>query len=83
VQQISQTDASLIKLSPAAFCWADHRDKTGAAKFTCVLDWIIGVPQQFVFTASGKVNDLKAAAGRAWSAGWTYLFDRVISRSTC
>ncbi len=34
-----------------------------------------GVPNQFVFTASGKVHDLKAAALK-FCAGWTYLFDR-------
>jgi Transposase DDE domain len=34
------------------------------------------VPQQFVFTASGKVHDLKATSALARSAGWTYLFDR-------
>ena len=69
-------DASLIKLSLAAFSWASYREKTGAAKITCVLDWVQGVPQQFVFTASGKVHDLKATAALRWSAGWTYLFDR-------
>jgi hypothetical protein len=74
--RIAAVDASLIKLSLAAFSWATYREKTGAAKITCVLDWIKGVPQQFVFTASGKVHDLKATASLTWSAGWTYLFDR-------
>ena len=41
-----------------------------------MLDWVKGVPEQFVFTASGKVHDLKATAALTWSAGWTYLFDR-------
>lgn len=74
--RIAAVDASLIKLSLAAFSWATYREKTGAAKITCVLDWVQGVPQQFVFTASGKVHDLKATATLRWSAGWTYLFDR-------
>ncbi len=74
--RIAAVDASLIKLSLAAFSWATYREKTGAAKITCVLDWVKGVPQQFVFTASGKVHDLKATAALRWSAGWTYLFDR-------
>ena len=74
--RIAAVDASLIKLSLAAFSWATYREKTGAAKITCVLDWVRGVPQQFVFTASGKAHDLKATAALAWSAGWTYLFDR-------
>lgn len=34
------------------------------------------MPQQFVFTASGQVHDLKATASLIWGAGWTYLFDR-------
>jgi hypothetical protein len=74
--RIAAVDASLIKLSLAAFSWATYREKTGAAKITCVLDWVKGAPRQFVFTASGKVHDLKATAALAWSAGWTYLFDR-------
>lgn len=74
--RIAAVDASLIKLSLAAFNWAKYREQTGAAKITCVLDWVKGVPQQFVFTASGKIHDLKATAEICWSAGWTYLFDR-------
>jgi Transposase DDE domain len=74
--RIAAVDASLIKLSLAAFSWATYREKTGAAKITCVLDWVKGVPEQFVFTASGKIHDLKATAALKWSAGWTYLFDR-------
>src|SRR5499433_278777 len=74
--RIAAVDASLIKLSLAAFSWATDRKQTGAAKITCVLDWVQGVPQQFVFTASGKVHDLKAIPDLVWSAGWTYLFDR-------
>jgi putative transposase len=74
--RIAAVDASLIKLSLAAFTWASYREQTGAAKMTCVLDWMRGVPHQFVFTAAGRVHDLKAAAALKFSAGWTYLFDR-------
>src|SRR5262245_24137870 len=74
--RIAAVDASLIKLSLAAFSWATYREKTGAAKITCVLNWVQGVPEQFVFTASGKIHDMKATASLKWSAGWTYLFDR-------
>jgi hypothetical protein len=38
--RIAAVDASLIKLSLQAFNWASYREKTGAAKMTCVLDWI-------------------------------------------
>jgi DDE family transposase len=74
--RIAAVDASLIKLSLVAYDWAKYRKKTGAAKITCVFDWVKGVPQQFVFTASGKLHDLKATTEIAWCAGWTYLFDR-------
>jgi hypothetical protein len=73
---LAAVDASLIKLSLAAFNWASYREKTGAAKMTCVLDWMRGVPNQFVFTAAGRVHDLKAAMALKFCAGWTYLFDR-------
>ncbi len=74
--RIAAVDASLIKLSLQAFNWAQYRKHSGAAKITCVYDWVQGVPQQFVFLASGKVHDLKATPALVWSAGWTYLFDR-------
>jgi hypothetical protein len=74
--RLAAVDASLIKLSLQAFDWATYREKTGAAKMTCVLDWVQGIPRQFVFTASGKVHDLKAAAALQFCAGWTYIFDR-------
>lgn len=74
--RIAAVDASLIKLSLVAYDWAKYRKQTGAAKITCVFDWVKGVPQQFVFTASGKIHDLKATTEIAWCAGWTYLFDR-------
>lgn len=74
--RIAAVDASLIKLSLAAFDWAEYRAKTGAAKITCVLDWVQGVPTQFVFTGAGKTHDLQAALALHWCKGWTYLFDR-------
>jgi hypothetical protein len=74
--RIAAVDASLIKLSLQAYDWALYRKQTGAAKITCVLDWMQGVPQQFVFNASGKVHDLQATLALTWCAGWTYLFDR-------
>ena len=74
--RVAAVDASLIKLSLDAFDWAKYREHSGAAKITCVFDWVQGVPQQFVFTAAGKIHDLKATSALAWSAGWTYLFDR-------
>jgi hypothetical protein len=74
--RIAAVDASLIKLSLAAYDWAKYRKKTGAAKITGVFDGIKGVPQQFVFTASGKIHDLKATTEMVWYPGWTYLFDR-------
>jgi hypothetical protein len=74
--RIAAVDASLIKLSLAAYDWARYRKKTGAAKITCVFDWVKGVPPQFVFTASGKIHDLKATTEIVWYGGWTYLFDR-------
>ena len=74
--RIAAVDASLIKLSLQAFDWATYRQKTGAAKMTCVFDWVQGIPRQFVFTSAGKVHDLKAAAALQFCAGWTYIFDR-------
>ena len=68
--------ASLIKLSLQAFDLAKYRRQTGGAKITCVLDWVQGVPQQFVFTAAGRVHDLGAIPNLVWSAGCIYLFDR-------
>jgi len=74
--RLAVVDASLIKLSLAAFDWAAYRKKKGAAKMTVVLDWVRGVPRQFVFTV-GKVHDLKAAATLHWSPGWTYVFAQL------
>ena len=74
--RIAAVDASLLKLSLAAFDWAQYRAKTGAAKITCVLAWVQAVPTQFVFNGAGKVHDLQATLALHWCAGWTYLFDR-------
>jgi hypothetical protein len=74
--RLAVVDASLIKLSLEAFDWAEYRKKTGAAKMTAVYDWASGIPSQFVFTAAGKVHDLKAASTLKWTKGWTYVFDR-------
>src|SRR5207244_9761644 len=71
--RLAAVDASLIKLSLQAFDWATYRKKTGAAKMTCIFDWVQGIPRQFIFTASGKVHDLKAAAALSFGAGWTYI----------
>ena len=74
--RLAAVDASLIKLSLQAFDWATYRKKTGAAKMTCIFDWVQGIPRQFIFTASGKVHDLKAATALSFGTGWTYIFDR-------
>jgi hypothetical protein len=74
--RVAAVDASLIKLSLQAFDWARYRQHSGAAKITCVFDWVQAIPQQFVFLAAGKAHDLKAIPALEWSAGWTYLFDR-------
>ena len=74
--RLAAVDAGFLKLSLAAFDWARYRQQTGAAKITCVLDWVRGVPQQFVFSAAGKAHDLVAAQQLKCSRNWTYLFDR-------
>jgi hypothetical protein len=74
--RIAAVDASLLKLSLAAFDWAHYREQSGAAKITCVFEWVRGVPTQFVFSAAAKAHDLVAAQQLNWSAHWTYLFDR-------
>ncbi|MCA1600612.1 MAG: IS4 family transposase [Acidobacteria bacterium] len=73
--RLAIVDASLIKLSLAAFAWAQYRKQSGAAKMHAVLEWGRGIPQQLVFTL-GKVHDLKGAAQMRWIAHWTYVFDR-------
>jgi transposase len=39
--RIAAVDASLIKLSLVVFFWTIYREKTGATKITCALDWVI------------------------------------------
>jgi hypothetical protein len=36
---------TICSLTLAAFSWATYRRKTDAAKITCVLDWVKGVPR--------------------------------------
>jgi Transposase DDE domain len=74
--RLAVVDASLIRLSLAAFDWATYRQKRGAAKMTAVLEWARGIPQQLVVT-TGRVHDVKGAAQLKWSAQWTYIFDRA------
>ena len=73
--RLAAVDASLIKLSLAAFAWAAYREKSGAAKMTVLLQWGNQIPAQLVFT-NGKVADVRAAQNLLWAAHWTYLFDR-------
>jgi hypothetical protein len=54
--RIALIDASLIKLSLAAYDWAQYRKQSGAAKMHAVLQWAKGIPEQLVVTA-GKVHD--------------------------
>ena len=46
----------------AAVDWATYCKQAGAAKITCIFDWVQGASQQFVFTASGKIHDLKTTS---------------------
>ena len=46
----------------AAVDWATYCKQVGAATITCIFDWVQGAPQQFVFTASGKIHDLEATS---------------------
>ena len=73
--RLAVVDATLIKLSLQAFTWAEYRQQSGAAKLHAVYEWARGIAHQMVVT-TGKVADLKAAWQFAWSAHWTYLFDR-------
>jgi len=73
--RIALIDASLIKLSLAAYAWAEYRKQSGAAKMHAVLEWARGIPEQLVLTA-GKVHDANRAVQMVWKAGWTYVQDR-------
>jgi hypothetical protein len=73
--RIAVIDASLIKLSLAAYSWAEYRSQSGAAKMHAVLDWARGIPEQLILTP-GKVHDAHRRAEMVWHAGWTYVQDR-------
>lgn len=73
--RIGLIDSTLIKLSLAAYQWAEYRDKTGGAKLHMVLDWGKRIPQQLVMT-TGKVHDVNPSIKTTWQAGWTYVQDR-------
>lgn len=73
--RLAVVDASLIRLSLAAYSWAQYRRASGAAKMTAVYQWERAIPNQLVFT-TGKVHDAKAARALEWAEHWTYVFDR-------
>jgi len=73
--RLAVVDASLLKLSLAAYDWAAYRRQSGAAKMTAVYEWVRGIPSQLVLR-TGKVHDLRAAAALKWQEHWTYVFDR-------
>jgi len=52
--RIAAVNASLIKLSLAAFDWATHRKQAVVAKMTCIFDWVQGVPQQLKSSQNSK-----------------------------
>jgi hypothetical protein len=60
--RIAVVDATQIKLSLQAYCWAEYRKRSGAAKLSAVLDWARGIPQQLVVT-TGKVHDRDRGRG--------------------
>jgi hypothetical protein len=73
--RIALIDSSLLKLSLAAYSWAEYRQESGAAKMHAVLEWQRRIPQQLVVTA-GKVHDANRAVQMVWKPGWTYVQDR-------
>ncbi len=73
--RIALIDASLIKLSLAAYDWAHYRKQSGAAKMHAVLQWAKGIPEQLEVTP-GKVHDVNETVAMVWKAGWTYVQDR-------
>lgn len=73
--RIALIDASLIKLSLAAYDWAEYRKKKGAAKMHMVLNWGLRIPEQLMITV-GKVHDANKIVKVTWQAGWTYVQDR-------
>jgi hypothetical protein len=73
--RIALIDASLLKLSLAAYTWAEYRQAKGAAKVHAVLEWSSRIPAQLVLTP-GKVHEANPAVQLTWEAGWTYVQDR-------
>ena len=73
--RIALIDSSLIKLSLAAYDWADYRKQKGAAKMHMVLEWGRRIPEQLTIT-TGRLNDLNEKVQVVWQAGWTYVQDR-------
>jgi len=53
--RIALIDARLLKLSLAAYAWAEYRQARGAAKMHAVLEWGQRLPSQLVLTP-GKVH---------------------------
>ena len=73
--RIALIDASLLKLSLAAYTWAEYRQASGAAKRHMMLEWSGRIPAQLVLTP-GKVPEATPAVQMTWEAGWTYVQDR-------
>jgi Transposase DDE domain len=73
--RLALIDASLLKLSLAAYAWAEYRQASGAAKLHAVLEWSGRIPSQLVLTP-GKVHDANPTVKMTWEAGWTYVQDR-------
>jgi putative transposase len=69
------SEASLLKLSLAAYAWAEYRQASGAAKMQAVLEWGQRLPSQLVLTP-GKVQEANPAVKVTWEAGWTDVQDR-------
>lgn len=73
--RIALIDSSLIKLSLAAYDWAQYRKAKGAIKMHMVLEWGRQIPQQLTIT-TGELHDLNKTIKVVWQAGWTYVQDR-------
>ncbi|MEW6737731.1 MAG: IS4 family transposase [Acidobacteriota bacterium] len=73
--RIALIDSSLIKLSLAAYDWAEYHKAKRAAKIHMVLDWGRRIPEQLTIT-TGRLNDLNKAVKVVWQRGWTYVQDR-------
>jgi hypothetical protein len=73
--RIALIEASLLKLSLAAYAWAEYRQASGAAKMHAVLEWGQRIPSQVVLTP-GKGQEANPAVKVTWEAGWTDVQDR-------